>query len=388
MIDQISKLFRGDKKIWILFALLCTFSMLEIYSSSSTLTFNNVANHYGPLLRHIQMLCFGAAVVVVLQFIPFKYIPMLAAIGLIGSFGLLVWALIGGVELNDTSRWISIFGIQLQPSEFAKISVVMCTAFILSKTQSEDGVSRLGVTLILATSGLVTAMIISENLSTAILLAAVVFSLMLVGNVKIITLSKIALIAIVGLTLFVSFAPVKRAQTWRNRITSFTQKAGNDSSEDMNAKFEINDKNFQVSHAKIAISRGGFLGCGPGRSIQRDILPQAYSDFIFAIIIEEFGIIGAGFLMLIYILLIFRVIKIAIECDNLYGQLLALGCGLMIVYQAAINMMVGVDFGLVTGQPLPLISRGGTSTIVTCAYIGVILSISTYNKRAYPKIDE
>lgn len=383
--DQIGKLFRGDKAIWAIFFLLCAFSLVEIYSSSSTLTFKDVSAHSVPMLRHGAMLLGGIGVVILLQLIPFDKIPILAAAGLLGSILLLLFSHFGGaVTLNDTNRWVSIMGIQLQPSEFAKVSVVMMTAFILSKSQTDDGISPKGLYLILGITGIILSMIITENLSTAMLLAGVVLSMMLIGNVKIKTLGAIVGVAVVGLLLFVMFAPVKRAETWRSRISSI---GGESVVTGSSAKFEITDKNFQVSHAKIAVSRGGFFGTGPGKSVQRDVLPQAYSDFVFSIVIEEYGIIGALLLMLLYLALIFRVMRVVKECDSLYGQLLALGCGLIIIYQALINMVVGVNlFGIVTGQPLPLISRGGTSTVVTCAYIGIILSISTYNKRAYPKL--
>lgn len=382
--ELLSKIFRGDKSIWVIFVFLCALSVLEIYSASSSLTFKNVDRHFDPVLRHIMMLSGGIMVVTVLHYIPFRYFSYLAAFFFTLAILLLIWAIIGGERINDASRWVRFFGVQFQPSEFGKLGVVMLSSFALSKTQTDDGVSKHGFWFIIITSGLCIGLIFLDNFSTAVLLGLVVLSLMLLGNVRIKSIISIVMVALTFIVLIIAFVPesvMPRAATWRSRISHiFTD----DKDVKEVYKYKITDDNFQVSHAKIAISGGGFIGKGPGRSVERDVLPQAYSDFIFAIIIEEWGILGAMLVILCYFMLIYRTGIIARSCDNLYGQLLSMGCALIIVFQACINMLVAVDCGIVTGQPLPLISRGGTSTIITCVYIGIILSVSVYTKNDYP----
>lgn len=381
--DLFSKIFRGDKSIWFVFIFLCALSVIEIYSASSSLTFKHVDRHFDPVLRHIMMLSGGIMLVTVLHYIPFRYFPYLAAGAFCMAILLLFWAIFAGERINDASRWVSFLGVQFQPSELGKLAVVMLSSFILSKTQTEDGVSKNGFWFIVITSGLCIFLILLDNFSTALLLGLVVFSLMILGNVQWKSLLSIVMVAVTFVVLVIAFVPeryVPRVATWRSRISHIFD----DGDKEEISKYKITDDNFQVSHAKIAISGGGFIGKGPGRSVERDVLPQAYSDFIFAIIIEEWGILGAILVIFCYFMLIYRTGIIARSCDSLFGRLLAMGCALMIVYQATINMAVAVDCGLVTGQPLPLISRGGTSTIITCVYIGIILSVSVYTKNDYP----
>lgn len=382
--ELLSKIFRGDKSIWFVFIFLCALSVIEIYSASSSLTFKHVDRHFDPVLRHIMMLSFGIVLVTVLHYIPFKYFPYLATGAFFVAIMLLFWAIFAGERINDANRWVSFLGLQFQPSELGKLAVVMLSSFILSKTQTEKGVSKNGFWFIVGTSGLCISLILLDNLSTAILLSGVVGSLMFLGNVQWQKMAWIVFVATVFVIVIVAFMPAKympRAATWRSRISHVV---GDDDKKEEIGKYKITDDNFQVSHAKIAISGGGFFGKGPGRSVERDVLPQAYSDFIFAIIIEEWGIFGAMIVIFCYFMLIYRTGIIARSCDSLFGQLLAMGSALMIVFQACINMAVAVDCGLVTGQPLPLISRGGTSTIITCVYIGIILSVSVYTKNDYP----
>lgn len=382
--ELLSKIFRGDKSIWFVFIFLCALSVLEIYSASSSLTFKHVDRHFDPVLRHIMMLSGGIMVVTVLHYIPFRYFPYLAAVLFVTAILLLIWAIVAGERINDASRWVRFLGVQFQPSEFGKLGVVMLSSFILSKTQTENGVSKNGFWFIIITSGMCIGLIFLDNFSTAMLLGLVVLSLMLLGNVQIKSIVSIVMVVVTFIVLIIAFIPesvMPRAATWRSRISHIIT---DDKKGEEIGKYKITDDNFQVSHAKIAISGGGFIGKGPGRSVERDVLPQAYSDFIFAIIIEEWGIMGAIVVIFCYFMLIYRTGIIARSCDSLFGRLLAMGCALMIVFQACINMAVAVDCGLVTGQPLPLISRGGTSTIITCVYIGIILSVSVYTKNDYP----
>ncbi len=375
-----NKLFKGDRTIWIIFMLLCFVSLVEVYSATSTLAYKQ-ANFWQPILRHGFFLLMGFASVLGLHNIPSKYFGI-AIILLPIAIILLALTPIFGLKINEAYRWWSIFGIQFQPSEIGKMACIIFVAFFLSK---QERVSPHIIFWINLTGvSLTCALILPENFSTAFLLFTVCFLMMFIGQapLKKMIFLLVFLILLGGLTFAVfRYTPDDMAkQYFPNRM--LTMKArfddyGNDKAK--TTKFVINDDNFQVNHAKIAIARGGIVGELPGRSVQRDYLPQAYSDFIYAIIIEELGLIfgGIGVLML-YVILMFRVAIIARRCEKLFPKYLALGCGLLIVIQAFINMAVAVNLIPVTGQPLPLISRGGTSTMLTCFYFGMILSVSHF----------
>jgi cell division protein FtsW len=276
-------------------------------------------------------------------------------------------------------------GIQFQPSEFGKMACIVFVAFMLSKQERFSPDRRFWIILI--SVSITCLLILSENFSTAVLLFVVCFLMMFVGQMP---MKKMLLLLLVltfsaGFVFFTlrsisdefieAHCPAQlqtRVLTIKGRVDDF----GKDKGEN---KYTITDDNFQVSHAKIAIARGSILGKLPGRSVQRDFLPQAYSDFIYAIIIEEMGLIVGGVgVMMLYVILMIRVANIARRCKKLFPKYLALGCGLLIVVQAFINMAVAVNLIPVTGQPLPLISRGGTSTMLTCFYFGIILSVSRF----------
>jgi cell division protein FtsW len=286
-----------------------------------------------------------------------------------------------GVNVNESYRFLALSGVQFQPSEFAKLACVVFVAFMLSKQERFSPDRTFWITIIGV--GITCLLIFPENFSTAILLFVVCYLMMFIGQAPLKKMGMLlAVIVLAGGLMLAAFHYIPedfakkhlpdRFTTWKGRLDDFR----NDKNE---SKFVISDDNFQVNHAKIAIARGGIIGNLPGRSVQRDFLPQAYSDFIYAIIIEELGLIvgGVGVLML-YVFLMFRVAFIARRCEKLFPKYLALGCGLLIVIQAFINMAVAVNIFPVTGQPLPLISRGGTSTILTCFYFGIILSVSRF----------
>ncbi|MDO4756445.1 MAG: FtsW/RodA/SpoVE family cell cycle protein, partial [Parabacteroides sp.] len=269
--------------------------------------------------------------------------------------------------------------------EIAKLAVIGYTAFILSKQNmfTEKQMFK----YILIGAGIVCGLIFTNNGSTALLLFAVVQMMMFFGQISFARLLRfwgmsLALISLLVALLY--FAPAgvmdflpERAHTWKGRIERFSDPAPSVTYEPGKA-VSIDDDDYQVVHAKIAIARGGVLGQFPGHGQQRDFLPQAYSDFIYAIIIEEMGIVGGVFVLFLYIALLIRVGMIARKCDKLFPKFLVMGCGLLLVAQALTNMAVAVDLIPVTGQPLPLISRGGTSTVISCAYIGIILSVSRF----------
>ncbi|MCP9610746.1 FtsW/RodA/SpoVE family cell cycle protein [Coprobacter tertius] len=370
---------KGDKYIWGIYFVLCIISIVEMYSASSTLTFK-IQDYFAPTIRHALFLFCGTMGVLVMQNIHYKWFKGIGLLLLVVAFFLLIYALAFGKELNDTQRWISLGGISLQPSEFAKLGMVIFTAFILANKQTSNGVEKNTFTIIFCVLGVFFMLIFPENFSTAVLLAAVVYCMMLIGRIELKKwFGSIAIIVLVGLSgLFISkYLPedvgiFKRMQTWENRLINFN------SGDIPEYEIKTGDKNYQVHHARMAIANGGVFGKFIGNSRERDFLPQAYSDFIYAIIIEETGLVGGIVVMLLYLSLLIRAGMIAKKCTRAFPAFLILGIALMIVFQAMINMSVAVGLIPVTGQPLPLISRGGTSTIVTCFYFGIMLSISRY----------
>ncbi|MDR2776201.1 MAG: FtsW/RodA/SpoVE family cell cycle protein [Tannerella sp.] len=387
--ELVNKLFKGDRSVWIIFMFLCLVSLVEVYSATSTLAYRNVY-FWMPIMRHARFLFIGFAAVLVLHNIPSRYYSLAILLLPVSIIMLFVTPFIG-VSANDAHRWLSFMGIQFQPSEFAKLACIVFVAFMLSKQERFTPDKTFWI--ILVGVGLTCALILPENFSTAFLLFAICFLMMIVGQAPLKKLLLLfATLMLLGGLVFVllRFMPQNvahkylpdRFMTWKGRIDDFGK------NKDEN-KYVITDDNFQVNHAKIAIARGGIFGKLPGRSVQRDILPQAYSDFIYAIIIEEMGLVigGLGVLML-YVFLMFRVAIIARRCEKLFPKYLALGCGLLIVIQAFINMAVAVNLIPVTGQPLPLISRGGTSTMLTCLYFGIILSVSRFGAGMGDEDDE
>ena len=402
----LSNIFKGDKVIWMVFFFLCVISVIEVFSASSELTYKG-GNYMAPILRHIGLLILGIASMVVTLNIQCKYFKIITPFLLLGSILLLLIVWVTGNATNGASRWIGIMGFQFQPSEFAKGAMVLATAQILSAMQTENGADKHALKYILLIWFAVVPLIFIENFSTAALLSAVVFMMMIIGRVPGKQLGII-------LALVVGFMAVALSVIWitgtdqselenKNALTEQVDKANENAGKDKKIlhrmdtwKSRINkflahkdvppsevdlDKDAQVAHANIAIATSNGYGKGPGNSVECDFLSQAFSDFIFAIIIEEMGIEGAIAVAFLYIILLFRTGKIARRCENNFPALLAMGLALLLVTQALFNMCVAVGLAPVTGQPLPLISRGGTSTIINCVYIGVILSISRSAKK-------
>lgn len=379
--SYLSKIFKGDKVIWSVFIILCIISLVEIFSATSTIVYRQ-QNQWSPIFRHAIFLIGGVGVILLIHNIPYRYFSSLVFLLFISIILLLLTPFIG-TSINEADRWISIMGFTIQPSEFAKISLMGTIAFLLSKQNGmNDGILFKWMIGLIMVVCLIIAM---DNLSTAALLFGVCFLLMYIGNVKITRLLKIiggaiALILLVILLLNVLPASAKqkgpfgRVVTWQNRLLNH----GGNKVDDAESYFTITDDNYQVAHAKIAISNGGFLGVFPGNSTERDFLPQAYSDFIYAIIIEEMGLLGGILVLMLYVVLLIRSGMIAKKTKKLFPKYLVLGSALMLSIQAIVNMGVAVGMFPVTGQPLPLISRGGTSTLVTCAYFGLILSADRF----------
>ena len=377
--DLLKSIFKGDKVIWIIFLFLCLISITEVFSAASTLTYKS-GDHWGPITQHSIILMVGAVIVVLMHNIPYKWFQVFPVFLLPASAILLVLVMMME-RINGAARWMTFMGIQFQPSEIAKMAVIIVTAFILSKGQDEDGAHPKAFKRIMIITGAICLLIAPENLSTAALLFGVVFLMMFIGRVS----AKKLLVLIGGLTsvgvIAVTFLLMTknsdipflhRFDTWRARIEKFT----NDE-EVPAAKF---DKDAQIAHARIAVATSNVVGKGPGNSVQRDFLSQAFSDFIFAIIIEELGLVGGVIVVFLYICLLIRVGRIAKKCDRTFPAYI-IGIALLLVSQAVFNMMVAVGLAPVTGQPLPLISKGGTSTLINCAYIGMILSVSRYTAK-------
>ena len=386
--DLIKDIFKGDKVIWIIFLFLCLISVVEVFSAASTLTYKS-GDHWGPITQHSVILMVGAVIVVLVHNIPCKYFSVLPFFLLPLSCILLLFVMgmgiITGDRVNGAARWMTFFGIQFQPSELAKMAVIIVTAFILSKFQEEEGANPKAFKYIMWIIGIVFILIAPENGSTAALLAGVVFLMMLIGRVPWKQLGRLVGIVGLGLGLLVTVIVVippsvyenipgtHRFSTWQSRIKGFAEDQGAVPA----AKFDI-DKDAQIAHANIAIATSNVIGKMPGNSVQRDFLSQAFSDFIFAIVIEELGLLGGAFIVMLYLWLLIRAGRIAKRSDKHFPAFLVMGIALLLVSQAMLNMMVAVGLFPVTGQPLPLISKGGTSTLINCAYIGMILSVSRY----------
>lgn len=411
MNNTLSNIFKGDKGIWMVFLLLCLVSVVEVYSAMSQLTYKS-GNYLFPLLKHVGILMIGIFFMVVTLNIKCKYFKAATPLLLIVSFVGLIIVFVLGQKTNGAMRWIPLLGIQFQPSEIAKGTLILACAQILSAMQTEKGADRKAFRYVLSVCAFIIPLIFFENFSTAALLFVVVFIMMLIGRVPLIQLGKLmGVTVILGALMFFLIMTIgardeqeqqttttyteakiveKDAQekestveklthrfgTWRNRILRFT-----DNQSKRPQDIDLKDKDLQTGHANIAIASSNIWGKGPGGSEACDFLSQAYSDFIYAIIIEELGIEGAVIVALLYVILLFRAGRIASRCENNFPAFLAMGLAILIVTQALFNMLVAVGLAPVTGQPLPLISKGGTSTIMNCIYIGVILSISRSAKK-------
>lgn len=386
--DFLNRIFRGDKVVWIVFLLLLLVSVVEVFSAASMLTYVGNRSYLWAVREHSVNLLLGLVVVYIAHLIPYRYYKAVPIVLVPLSVGMLLWVLFKGTAVNDAARWIKIAGLSLQPSEFAKVGVVMGTALILSRLQGEGEAQSSAMKWILWMTGITCGFIAPENLSTAALLFGVVLVMMYVGRVPWRQLGKLLGTIGIGIALFGSLLllPYKtleslpglnRLTTWKARFERFFKPSESIPA----AEFKITNQNYQEVHAKMAIASSNIIGRGPGNSVERDYLPQAYSDFIYAIILEELGLVGGVFVVLLYIILLVRAAKIAQRCRGYFPAFLVMGCALMLVAQAMLNMMVAVGLFPVTGQPLPLISRGGTSTIINCGYIGMILSVSYYTEK-------
>lgn len=371
-IQALIKDIKGDRVIWIVVLFLSIFSMMAVYSATGTLAYKfQHGNTEYYILKHLFILFLGFALMYACHRINYTYYARLAEVLYWGSVALLVYTLFFGINLNEANRWatIPVLNVSFQSSDVAKLALIILVAKLLTKKQGSILDFKGTFIPILFRIGLVVALILPNNLSTAALIFMTSVVLIYVGGVKIRYLVYLTSAGIVGFLLFIMVAHYApniggRIGTWQNRIVTFTGGNGSDT--------------FQVDQAKIAISSGGIFGKMPGNGTQKNFLPHPYSDFIFAIIIEEFGLVGGFIILILYVILFTRGYRIVMKFPHTFGALLSIGLSFSLTFQALINMLVAVDLMPVTGQPLPLVSMGGTSIWFTCISIGIILSVSRY----------
>ena len=356
----------GDKVIWAIVLALSIFSVLVVYSTAG----------WKFLFSHLIKLSIGLFFLYQVHKIKFKYFAKIGVLGFVISIVLLILVFIMGVTVNGASRWLSIAGFQFQPSDIAKLSILLFMARQLSKYRNEIKDFKKLFLYVLAPLVVICALILPNNFSTSALIFLNGLVLMYVARVKVKYIVSIIGIGLFSALLIYGFAKtypestnkiMPRSSTWVSRIDSYisTEK-----------KQEL-DKDYQQQQALVAIYNGGFSGVGPGKSTQRNILPYSSSDFIFAIMVEEYGfVMGALIPILLYLILFYRALRIAIKITSVFGGLLCIGLMFSLVFQAFVNMLVSVGVLPVTGQTLPLISMGGTSILFTCITVGVILSVS------------
>ena len=380
---------KGDKVIWALVILLVLVSLLVVYSATGSLAYKLYrGNTEIYLFKQITFILIGLVVIYFAHRVNYTIWSKVAQILFIISIPLLIYTLFFGVRMNEGSRWIRlpIINMTMQTSDLAKLSLFMYLARLISKKQNVIKDFKQGYLPIIIPVGLTCLLIAPANLSTALLLGASCMLLLFIGRARTKHLLLTVGLAIIPLIFLVIAAVVKhksagdelitahkkssglfgRVDTWVNRVEGFMY----------GSKQNIDDDAYQVSQAKIAIAKGGFVGVGPGNSTQRNFLPQAYNDFIFPIIIEEYGLIGGAFILFIYLVFLWRSIRIFKRCPYAFGAFLALGLSFTLVIQAVANMAVSVNLFPVTGVTLPLISMGGSSFLFTCLAIGIILSVA------------
>tara|TARA_B100000508_G_scaffold140514_1_gene141873 strand:+ start:409 stop:1581 length:1173 start_codon:yes stop_codon:yes gene_type:complete len=364
--------FKGDRAIWLIALLLGVSSLLLVYSSIVTLAYkHHDGNTFYYLFRHGIFIGLGLVIMFVTHKMKYSYFSRISQLLLYLSIPLLLLTLIIGSNLNNASRWlvIPVINQSFQTSDLAKVALVMYVARMLYLKRNMLDNFRESFVPIIVPVGIVCALILPANFSTAAVLFVTCMIIMFMGGTPFkhfLSLIPAGIVAAAAIFLVVQFAPnlFPRAKTWQKRIERYSE-----NKKDANG-------NYQIEQAKIAIAKGGVAGKGPGNSNQRNFLPHPYSDFIYAIVIEEYGLIGGAFILMLYLVLFFRTIKISQKTENQFAQLLAVGLCFLLVFQGFINMAVAVNLVPVTGQPLPLVSMGGTSTWFTCLSLGIILSVS------------
>ncbi|HXJ98418.1 MAG TPA: FtsW/RodA/SpoVE family cell cycle protein [Gelidibacter sp.] len=365
---------KGDRLVWAIVALLAIFSFLPVYSSSSNLAYSaGSGSTFSFFVKHFMHLFLGFTIMYGVHRIPYRYFKGLSLVMLPIVLILLVLTMYQGttIEGANASRWIQIpiIGMSFQTSTFAFVVLMVYVARYLSKIQDRDITFKETILPLWLPVFLVLILILPANFSTAAIMFVMVMVLTFIGGYPFRYLMVIVGTGILVLSLFVLTAKAfpelmpNRVDTWMSRVENF-------------ANGEDTEADYQIEKAKIAIATGGYIGLGPGKSVQKNFLPQSSSDFIFAIIVEEYGLAGGLVILTVYCWMLFRIVIIAQKSDTIFGKLVVLGVGLPIVFQALINMAVAVELFPVTGQTLPLVSSGGTSIWMTCLALGMILSVS------------
>ena len=387
MKDYLSKIFTGDKILWGIIFILFIISGVEMFSAISSSAYKAAArgsNHLAPFFGHLIHLGIGGLALVVIQKIPFDKLRLIFFVAVFLSIILLILTPILGKEVNGASRAIQLGGFELQTIEIGKFALIVCLSEILGRNYKQgdpllkEKFPKKSFYYLVGFIGVFCSLIAVQNLSTAVLLGIISLFMMIIAEVdikKIGTLIGAVLVIVLVVWSINKALPadwqLKRAVTWENRVLEmFSSKEGENA-------YKITDENRQIINSEIAIAKG-YKPCGPGNSTQRDYLPLAFSDFIYAILVEEYGIIGGLFTILLYLCILARAGRVVRKCDrkNLVKSLMVIGLSLLIVFQAFISMGVTVHLGPVTGQQLPLISRGGMGIILTCCYLGIIINIS------------
>ncbi|MCK5846057.1 MAG: FtsW/RodA/SpoVE family cell cycle protein [Bacteroidales bacterium] len=360
----------GDKVIWIVVFALSILSLLTVWSSTGSLAYRmQGGNTTFYFIKHGGLMLFGLIIMYGAHTIPYKYYSRISQLMIYISIPLLIFTLLFGTNLNQASRWLTIpvINLSFQTSDLAKLALIMFLARMLSKKEQSIKDFKGGFIPLIIPILLTVGLIFPANFSTATILFATSIILLFIGRINMKYIMGLALlgIAIAGLALLISnsypnFLP--RVETWKSRLENFSDKES--------------EGNFQADQSKIAISTGGIFGKLPGNSVQRNFLPHPYSDFIYAIIIEEYGLMGGFAVIIAYLTLLFRAIQIAVRSPGSFGGFLAIGLMFSLVFQAFINMGVTVNLLPVTGQPLPMLSMGGTSLWFTSFAIGIVLSVS------------
>jgi cell division protein FtsW len=385
-VQQIFKNIKGDRLIWAIAALLAIFSFLPVYSAASNLVnIGGNANTFSYFVKHFMHLFLGFTIMYGVHKIPYRYFRGLSMVMIPIVLVLLVVTILQGttIEGANASRWIRIpfVNMSFQTSTLASVVLMVYVARYMSKIKDQQVSFKDSILPLWIPVFLILALILPSNFSTAALIFLMVVVLVFLGGYPIRYLAVIIGSGVLALVLFILVAKAfpeampNRIDTWMSRIENFSD--GGDTEAD-----------YQIEKAKIAIATGEVFGIGPGKSTQKNFLPQSSSDFIFAIIVEEYGLVGGLVIMTLYMWLLFRIVIVSQKSDTIFGTLLVLGVGFPIVFQAMINMAVAVELFPVTGQTLPLISSGGTSIWMTCLAIGIILSVSAKREEIKDKESE
>ncbi len=366
---SIRKYFGGDRIIWAVIIVLSLYSLLAVYSTAGILVYRNPGS--SPtyfIFRHAMFLMAGFLLVYITHLVPYKYFSRLSQLMVVMAIPLLIITLFFGKSINEANRWLEvpIIGLTFQPSDFAKLALIMYLARLLSQRQDEIKDFYKSFLPLIIPVGIICLLILPEDLSTAMILLGTSVILMYIGRIN---TQHLLLLLLGGAIIIGSYIGISmlmdnqgRVGTWKNRIESYLDK---------------DSENYQVEQAKIAVARGGFLGKFPGNSTQRNVLPHSYSDFIYAVIIEEYGLLLGGIpILLMYLILLYRAGVLVRKSTRTFPAFLAVGLTIGLVLQAMVHMAVSVNLFPVTGQPLPLVSMGGTSLILTSLSLGMILSVS------------